>query len=197
MAAAETVTTLLKRDNGYLTARVAKENGMGGKALQNMTLRGIIERVAHGLYVGADIFPDLYYIVQYRCPKGVFSHETALFLHGLSDRVPLKLMMTIPSGWNSQLLMDDTMLFFYSRQIWMGLGICDLETPLGMRVRAYDTERTLCDCLRNIEKLDRDIVLTALKQYVKGNGRDSAKLLEYASTLKIREIVYRYLEVLV
>jgi len=79
----------------------------------------------------------------------------------------------------------------------MGIGVCDIETPYGMKVKVYDIERTLCDCLRNIDKLDRDLVLSALKRYVKGEKRDSAKLLEYASTLKIRDMVYRYLEVLV
>ena len=79
----------------------------------------------------------------------------------------------------------------------MGLGVCETETASGMKVKVYDAERTLCDCLKNIDRLDRDLVLTALKRYVKGGERDSAKLLEYATTLKIRDMVYRYLEVLV
>jgi hypothetical protein len=89
------------------------------------------------------------------------------------------------------------MVFFYSTPRYMNLGICEVETLSGVKVRAYDIERTLCDCLRYVDKLDRDLVLTALKRYVKSNKRDSSRLLEYASTLKIRDIVYRYLEVLV
>jgi predicted transcriptional regulator of viral defense system len=194
--AAENVFTLLKERGGYLTSKEARENGVENKTLQRMAECGLIERAAHGLYIGADIFPDPFFIAQYRCPKGVFSNETALFLHDLSDRNPLRLMMTIPSGWNTPLLKNDDIQFFYSRPKWMGLGICVLETPSGMKVSAYDTERTLCDCLRNIDKLDRDLVLTALKRYVKGKARDSAKLLEYAFALKIRDMVYKYLEVL-
>ena len=79
----------------------------------------------------------------------------------------------------------------------MGLGVCQTETASGMKVKVYDVERTLCDCLKNIDRLDRDLVLTALKRYIKGGDRDSAKLLEYATALKIRDMVYRYLEVLV
>jgi predicted transcriptional regulator of viral defense system len=194
--ATEKVFTLLEERGGYLTSKEARENGVQNKTLQHMAERGLIERAAHGLYIGADIFPDPFFVAQYRCPKGVFSNETALFLHDLSDRDPLKPAMTIPSGWNTPLLKDGDIQFFYSRPKWMGLGICDLETPSGMKVRAYDPERTLCDCLRNIDRLDRDLVLTALKRYAKGKDRDSAKLLEYASALKIRDTVYRYLEVL-
>ncbi|MDR1109887.1 MAG: type IV toxin-antitoxin system AbiEi family antitoxin domain-containing protein [Deltaproteobacteria bacterium] len=196
MNATEKVFVLLEERGGYLTSKEAREKGVENKTLQRMAERGLIERAAHGLYFAVEIFPDPFFVAQYRCPKGVFSNETALFLHDLSDRDPLRLAMTIPSGWNTPLLTDDTIKFFYSRQKWMGLGVCALETPSGMKVKAYDTERTLCDCLRNIDKLDRNLVLTALKRYAKSNDRDSAKLLEFASELKIRNMVYRYLEVL-
>jgi len=197
MDSRDKVYALLKHRGGYLTSKDARENGVDNKTLQRMADRRLIERVAHGLYVSVDTFPDLFFVTQYRCPKGIFSHETALFLHDLSDRDPLRLMMTIPSGWNTQFLTDSNMLFFYSEPKRMMYGACETETPSGVKVSVYDTERTLCDCLRSIDRLDRDLVLTALKRYVKRNDRDSAKLLEYATVLKIRDMVYRYLEVLV
>ncbi|MCL2604545.1 MAG: hypothetical protein FWD90_08700 [Defluviitaleaceae bacterium] len=197
METVDKVFALLKEHNGYLTTKETRKNGIKNKTMQRMADNGLIERAAHGLYVGTDIFPDPFFVAQYRCPKGVFSNETALFLHDLSDRDPLRMMMTIPSGWNSKLLTDDGILFFYNSPKMMELGICETETPSGMKVNAYDAERTLCDCLKHIEKLDRDLVLTALKKYIKSGERDNAKLLEYATALKIRDMVYRYLEVLV
>jgi predicted transcriptional regulator of viral defense system len=196
MDATKKVYPLLKQRGGHLRTKEARENGVKNKTMQRLADQGLIERVAHGLYVGADVFPDPFYVAQHRCPKGVFSNETALFLHDLSDRDPIRLMMTIPSGWNTRLLTDENFLFFYNGPEKMKLGICETETPSGVKVRAFDVERTLCDCLRNIDKLDRDLVLTALKRYVKCKNKDSAKLLEYASVLKIRQMVYRYLEVL-
>ena len=192
----ETVYSLLREHGGYMTSEKARKSGVDKNTLQRMAERGLIERVAHGLYIGADVFPDPFFIAQYRCAKGVFSHETALFLHDLSDRNPLRLMMTIPSGWNTPLLTDENIRFFYNKPAKMSLGVCEMNTPSGMPVRAYDVERTLCDCLRNIDTLDRDLVLIALKRYVKSGNRDNAKLLEYASALKIRDVVFKYLEVL-
>ncbi len=196
MNSTEKVYSLLHERNGYITSEKARKSGVDKNTLRRMAERGLLERVAHGLYVGAEIFPDPFFIAQYRCPKGVFSNETALFLHDLSDRNPLRLMMTIPSGWNTQLLTDESIRFFYSKPARMSLGVCEMNTPSGMPVRAYDVERTLCDCLRNIDTLDRDLVLVALKRYVKSDGRDNTKLLQYASALKIRDVVFRYLEVL-
>ena len=197
MNVTDKVHELLKERGGYLTTREARENGVTNKALQRMADRGQIERAAHGLYIGTDVFPDPFFVAQFRCPKGVFSNETALFLHDLSDRTPIRLMMTIPSGWNTKMLTDDSILFFYCSPKKMGLGVFEIKTPSGMKVRVFDAERTLCDCLKNIDRLDRDLILTALKRYIKGGNRDSAKLLEYAAELKIRDMVYRYLEVLV
>ncbi|MCL2367312.1 MAG: type IV toxin-antitoxin system AbiEi family antitoxin domain-containing protein [Oscillospiraceae bacterium] len=194
---AEKVLALMKQNNGYLSSKEAKQNDIENKVLQRMAERGIIERVAHGLYTEAGIFSDSFFVAQHRVPKGIFSHETALFLHDLSDRNPLRLMMTIPAGWNSKLLTDNTMFFFYNRPKRLALGACEIKTPFGMQVSAYDVERTICDCLKYIDKLDRDLVLTALKRYLKSEQRDNAKLLEYATALKIRDEVYRYMEVLI
>jgi predicted transcriptional regulator of viral defense system len=197
MNATEKVYTLLSERGGYLRAKEARENGVENKTLRRMVDQSLIDRLAHGLYASADKFPDPFFVAQYRCPKGVFSNETALFLHDLSDRNPLRLMMTIPSGWNTKLLTDENFLFFYNSPKKMGLGLCETGTPFSESVKVYDIERTLCDCLRNIDRLDRDLVLTALKRYAKSKYRDNAKLLEYADALKIRQMVYRYLEVLV
>ena len=190
------VISMLKNNKGYLTAKAARENGVQNYALQRMEGRGLIERAARGLYVGADTIPDTFAVAQYRCPKGVFSHETALFLHDLSDRMPMQLMMTIPSGWNTRLLRDDGIMFFYSAPKYARLGVVDIETTAGLTVMAYDAERTLCDCLRSVHKLDKDLVLDALKRYMKKPGVDKAKLLEYAAVFKIRDLVLKYMEVL-
>ncbi|MCL1982214.1 MAG: hypothetical protein FWG53_03850 [Clostridiales bacterium] len=191
------VLALLQEGNGYLTTKESRKNGITNKTMQRMAESKLIDRAAHGLYIGADIFPDQFFIAQYRCPKGIFSNETSLFLHDLSDRNPFRLMMTIPTGWNTKLLTDENYLFFYCNPQRMKLGVCEVETPFGMTVKSFNVEWTLCDCLKNIDKLDRDLVLSAWKRYAKSNGKDITKLLEYAATLKIRDMVYRYLEVLV
>ena len=192
----DTVLELIKNNNGYLTAKTAGENGVSTSTLKRMAERGVIERVARGLYVGADIIPDPYFVAQYRCPQGVFSHETALYFNDMSDRTPFQLMMTIPSGWNTRLYSEGDMMFFYSKPKYVKLGATDTLTPYGTTVVSYDIERTLCDCLRSVNKLDKDLVLTALKRYMKDPASDKAKLLNYAATFKIRDIVLRYMEVL-
>ncbi|MCL1809915.1 MAG: type IV toxin-antitoxin system AbiEi family antitoxin domain-containing protein [Clostridiales bacterium] len=190
------VMSLLEKNNGYLTAKAAGEHGVSATTLKRMTERGLIERAVRGLYISIDLIPDPFFIAQYRCPQGVFSHETALYFNDLSDRTPFQLMMTIPSGWNTRLLADDDVMIFYNKAKYAKLGAAEAVTPYGRSVTIYDAERTLCDCLRNVDKLDKDLVLTALKRYMKDPAGDKAKLLEFAATFKIRDTVMRYMEVL-
>jgi len=187
---------LLANGDGYLTSKTAAENGVDMAILKRMVERGLIERVARSLYVSPEVIADPFFVAQYRCPQGIFSHETALFFHDFSDRTPFQLMMTIPSGGNTRLITSEDMMIFYTKPKHFKLGAGETLTPYGKTVAVYDTERTLCDCLRNVDRLDKDLVLTALKRYMKDPAGDKAKLLDYAATFKIRDIVLRYMEVL-
>ena len=194
----KTIAKILKETNGILRASDAKLAGIDYKELQRLTEAGLIERISHGLYIFAADIADDYLVAQYRCGKGIYSHETALFLHGLSDRTPLQLMMTIPSGHNTRLLKDKSSFrFFYCKPDLHDLGITTVISPYGNILRVYNRERTLCDCIKKKDVLDIDLVLLAVKQYLSEKGADLAQLLDYAEKLKIRDTMRQYMEVLV
>lgn len=140
---------------------------------------------------------DEYFVTQYRCKSGIFSHETALFFHDLTDRTPFKLMLTIPSGYNTRLLKDKQKYkFFYIKKDFHSIGETIIMTPFGNKIHVYDRERTICDCIKKRDLLDTDLVLDAVKQYMKSPGTDFAKLLKYADVFNIRDVVRQYMEVL-
>jgi len=197
MVGRELVFELMKKNNGILESKQAEEAGIDNKVLQRLNQSGEIERVGRGIYIDANYMEDEYFITQYRCKKGIYSHETALFFHDLSDRTPLQLMLTIPSGYNTRLLRSkDKYKFFYSNEKLYEIGKMSLQSPYGNEIVVYNKERTICDCLRKKDKLDTDLVITAVKQYMKEPGADFAKLLEYAELFNIRELVRQYMEVL-
>ena len=188
--------SILYESNGYLSSKHAKEKGVKNTTLLRMEERGVIERIAHGLYIGADIIPDRFFIMQYRCSKGIYSHLTAMYLHNLSDRDPIRLTMTVPTGMNTKSFTDENIIFYYSNPNRIMLGMTEIESMSGKSIKVYDIERTICDCLKSIEKMDNDLVLTGLKRYLQSKSRDSTKLLDYATEFKMRDIIRRYLEVL-
>ena len=69
--------------------------------MSNFVKEGKLVRIAHGVYSSQDAFNDEIYIIQARSSRVVFSHETALFLHGLTDRDPTEWVVTLPSGYNA------------------------------------------------------------------------------------------------
>jgi len=193
----DTVLELLRKNGGILCASQAREAGVDNKVLQRMTEAGLIEKIEKGLYLDSSQMADEYVVAQYRCRQGIYSHETALYFHGLSDRIPFQLMMTIPNGYNSRILSDtEHYKFFYCRKELHDLGVAAVVTPYGNEVRVYDKERTICDCIRKKEKLDNDLVVTAVRQYMNEKGNDFARLLKYAEVFRVRNQVKQYMEVL-
>ena len=188
--------SILNNFKGYITSKQAEENGVNNTTLLRMEKRGLIERVARGLYIGADIIPDRFFITQYRCSTGIYSHLTAMYLLFYSDRNPIRLTMTVPTGMNTKSFTDENVFFYYCNPDKMDIGVIEVESMSGMCVKVFNMERTICDCLRYIEKMDNDLVLTGLKRYMRSDVRDSVKLLEYATEFKMRDTVRRYLEVL-
>jgi len=197
MAQRNIVYQLMKENKGILTSGEVKEAGVDYKTLQRMFQASEIEKLEQGLYMDPNQMEDEYFLTQYRCKKGIFSHETALYFHDLADRTPIQLMLTIPSGYNTRLLKDkEKYKFFYVNEDLHKIGKTTMNTPYGHEIFVYDKERTICDCLKKKEKLDLDIVTEAVKRYMKTPGADFAKLLNYAEIFKIKDMVRKYMEVL-
>src|SRR5260221_6814523 len=65
--------------------------------LSIMEQNGEIERVSRGVYRSAVTFiEDELFSFQSRYSSTIFSHETALYLHGLTDRTPLTYSISAP-----------------------------------------------------------------------------------------------------
>ena len=132
MSKNDLVLKLLKNNNGLITSLEAKSKGIDNKILQRMEKLGQLERVEHGLYMDSNQMEDEYYLSQYRCKKGIFSHETALYFHELTDRTPFQIMITIPSGYNTRLLKEKNKYkFFYVAKNLHTIGKITMKTPYG------------------------------------------------------------------
>ena len=131
-----------------------------------------------------------------RSEKIIFSHETALFLHGISDRTPFEHTITAPSGCIPSTSIKTECKVYYIKQELFSLGKTILKTPAGNSVPAYDMERTICDIIRSRNKIGTETFLSALKMYVANPKKDLKRLNMYAKKFKLEKLVRQYLEVL-
>ncbi len=190
------VDNLLKENNGIMTSGEAREAGVSYKTIQRMHQSGEIKKLDQGLYFDPKQTEDEFFLTQYKCKRGIFSHETALYFHNLSDLIPQQLMLTIPSGYNTRLLKQkEKYKFFYIAERLQSIGKVTIESPFGHEIHIYDKERTVCDCIKKKNLLDADVVNDALRRYMKLSGADFSKLLEYAEIFKIEDLVRKYMEV--
>jgi len=186
---------LLKANNGILTLRQAKKSGVPYTHIKKKLDTGEIEKEESGIYRLADAYVDEYYAISYRYPKGVFSLETALWLHGLSLTVPFEMVMSFPYGTNTKLLKQAGIKPIILRTNH-DIGITEVKTPSGHLVPVYDIERTLVECLRPVYKIDVQIIAPAFKTYSQKGKINFSKLFYYASLFKVEQKVQSYLEIL-
>lgn len=194
----EDIILYIANNNGMINTEEAKKLNISLRYLQRLEEEGELERVAQGLYLHKDFLVDPFYLAQYRSPKAIFSHTTALYLHKLSDENPRILTMTVPSGWNSPLIKQEDLykFYYYKEEIW-GIGQEKIASTYGHMIKIYNKERTLCDCIVDIDEIGRDIVIKAIKEYMDNKeSRDINKLYKYAEIFNIKEKVRTYVEVL-
>ncbi len=74
----------MKKNNNIITTARALEIGVSKSLLTKYTKLGLIEWVRHGVYILPDSIYDDMYTLMLRSEYIVFSHESALFLLGLT-----------------------------------------------------------------------------------------------------------------
>ena len=58
-----------------------------------------------------------------------------------------------------------------------------------MHVRIYDRDRTICDVLRNMSKMDKEIFNKAVQGYVRDTQKNIPNLMKYAKELRVQKKV--------
>lgn len=164
--------------------------------LQMMVAEGRLERVERGVYVSTDAIEDEMYSMQIKYPKLIYSHETALYLHGLSDRTPFEFSASVPSGYKVVGIVAERFKIYYIKKELHELGVETVESSHSNPIKTYNIERTVCDIIRSRNRIDIQILNEALKRFVKLKSSDLSMLMDYAKKLKIDTVLKNYLEVL-
>ena len=191
-----TLIEIAKGQNGYVSASQVTAAGIPRRKLAEAVDKGELVQVERGLYALPETWEDPYLATQHRFSRGIFSGETALFLHGMTDRAPFSLTMTFPREYNATPVRKAGIICRTGADDVLELGLVELTTQHSNIVRAYDLERTLCDLVRGQSTVDSQIVIPAMRTYVKSPKRDVGKLVEYARRLGVEKKIRNYLEVL-
>ena len=131
--------------DGYFTTRQAAKAGYSRPLLARYLRNGKIIRVRHSIYrlvhYPSSDHENLVVVWLWSKHQGVFSHETALAMHDLSDALPAKVHITLPAAWKKRRL-----------TVPDGVELCYADIPTGERswfgaVPVTAPVRTLIDCI--------------------------------------------------
>jgi predicted transcriptional regulator of viral defense system len=146
--------------SGYFTTGQAAAAGYSPQLLRKYLGNGKVVRVRRGIYrlvyFPASEYEDLVVPWLWAEQAGVFSHETALALHDLSDVLPAKVHMTLPANWQHRRLRVPTGLALHYADV------SDAERTGFSAVSVTTPRRTLRDCIE--ANVSPELVRQAVRQ---------------------------------
>lgn len=187
---------LIQKHGGIITTSIVGKNNIHREYLNSLVKEGELERVSRGVFITPDVWEDRLLINQLKRTRTIYSHETALYLHDLTDRDPLKYVVTVPQGYNPSSLKEEGFIIHTIKKEWFELGLCTKKTTFGNEVKTYNMERTICDILRDRNNQDPAIINDSIKRYFSRKEKDLNKLMKYAKELRIETVLRTYSEVL-
>ena len=190
------LTAIAKTHGGIIETKIAAQHGISKAMLYKLCKEDKIHRIVKGQYILPDDMQDELLAISNRSERIIFSHETALYLHGISDRTPFEHTVTAPSGCIPSAAIKSECKVYYIKPELFELGKTTLRTPAGNNVHAYDIERTICDVIRIRNKLGTETFLAALKLYAANPKKNLNQLNTYAKQMRVEKVLRQYLEVL-
>ena len=146
----EKIKELLEASSdGVITAEQVTAAGLHRSVLQALVEKGEIYRFGRGLYALCNTWEDDFYLLQRKYGRGIYSHETALYLLGYSDRTPAHYTMTFPKGYNTPSLKKENIIAkLPSLDLF---NVSEIKRPKGggMEIKFFDRLKAI-DKLREL-----------------------------------------------
>ena len=195
MGQIELVEKLINKNNGIIKSSQLSEKNIPRQHLKLMLQKKLLVKVSRGIYIKKGGFEDTLYTYQQRYAKGIYSHETALYIHQFTDRMLDRYIMTFPQGYHIKTVVSDFVIKQANLDIY-NLGMEEKKTNYGNKIKVYNIERTLCDIVRGSNIDDKQLVIPAIKKYISKRNKNIPLLIEYASKLRVKNKITKYLQVL-
>lgn len=159
--------------------------------IQNLLEEGLIEKIKRGYYHWNHDFGDSEIVIINRLfPDAVLCMETALFYYRYSDRNPAEWSFVIDKNVSKQRTQIDYPFIkaYRVEHALVTLGETKGEID-SIVIRIYDRDRTICDVLRNMNKMDKEIFNKAIQSYVSDSKKNIPNLMRYAKELRVQKKV--------
>lgn len=188
----ESVLKIAEMNNEYLYSTIIKNNNIPTIYLTRLVREGKLTKLHRGIYITDNGIEDVFFINSILYSNLVYSGDTALYLNHLSNREYEKYEASVPYGKNLPKIEHYTIR--QSRKSTFYLGIMEVLTPFGNKVKCYDKERCICDLFIR-DDFDYEDRVYAINEYKK-NYMNLKKLYDYAKELGVYDEIRNVFEVI-
>ena len=188
----------LARRHGIVTTRALREGGVAPSYLQRLTTRGILTRVARGVYEladGTDI-SAMHTLVEacLRVPSGVVCLLSALRFHGLTTQAPREVWLAIDPKARRPTVPYPPLRIVRFGGSARTTGV-EQHRVEGQTVRVYSIAKTVADCFKYRHKIGLDVAIEALDDAWRGRRATADELWQAAQVDRVANVMRPYLEV--
>lgn len=187
------VLALFQSGNGYRNASELKDSKITTVQIKELVKKGIVEHVSHGFYWLVDEEngkPDNYKLIE-ACmvnPRAVICADSACYYHGLIDKEPEVLSVATLKTDRSRMQLNFLVCRHYYSNLAFEQDMTVENTPYG-KIRVYDIERSVCDCIRFREDIGSEMLELIISNFLERNGNQMDRLLAYADAMRVGKIV--------
>ena len=193
------IKRIFEKNDGYARTQDIINAGIHTSYLYHLLEDEVISKIKRGLYHWGDnnvSDNEELITVSKIVPKGVICLLSALSYYEITTISPWQYYIAIFRDDRKPVLPDypPINIFQFSKEQYE-IGIQEIKID-NHKIKIYDIEKTICDCLRYRNEIGMDVVKESLNEYVKRRDRNIDKLLRYADVTGIYNLLNKYLEVL-
>ena len=175
-----------KKKDGIITTSDVEKMNYSRMTLTNMVKDGLLVREDSGIYLTQDADYDEFYIFQLKHPNAIFSTE----------RTPIKIDVTVHNTYNASSFGDTYVVYYVKKEI-LNMGVTEVVSPQGQKVKCYNLERTVCDIIKNTKNIDIETRNKAIKECIRDKSFDGNLMYEYSKKMGIYKKLSTMMEVLI
>lgn len=195
----EQLLRALRSHGGWLRQREALDLGVHPRWLSRLVEEGSIERVGRGLYRlahDAESSNDSFVTACRAVPGGVVCLLSALAYYELTTSNPSEVYLAIPrTAWAPKVEYPPIRFFRFSPRL-MSFGVATVRasrSPFSI----FEREKAICDSMRHRAIVGQDVVIEALRTYLRSpRSRNIDRLLDTARRCRVEKRIRPYVEAL-
>lgn len=181
---------------GRITSADLVDIGASRTSLAYLASRGILRRIARGIYVPAGHIADdeTFQSVSLAVPHGVICLLSALQFHEITTQMPVEVWIAIERDKTVPKQKDNPLRVVFINKTHFSCGIEEHQIQ-GVTVRVYSPAKTVVDCFKFRNKIGLDVAREALKESLAQGKATVDEIYSYAKICRMLNVMRPYLEI--